>query len=192
MGSELPRQTDEERTESQARSRSDGVRTKEEQAQFLAHILDDAVTVQGTRIRLGLDPVVGMLPVVGDVLATTAGIAILMIGWQLRVPIRVLARMLYNIFINGIFGTLPILGDLFSLWFRSNAKNAALLVRAVSKGDGAACELVVPPLTVLDIALVLGVSLPVLLMVASLSLFFWERGMTLISPFGTLAVSMAE
>jgi hypothetical protein len=156
----------------------------EEHAQFLAHVLDDAFGVQGTGIRLGLDPIVGTLPLIGDVLATTAGIAILMIGRQLRVPLRVLARMVYNIAINGIVGSLPLLGDLFSLWFRSNVKNAALLVRSVSKGDGAACEIVAPPLRLVDVALVAGVSVPVLLVVASLSLFFWERGMTLISPFG--------
>jgi hypothetical protein len=184
MGSEPSQQAVEAPTGTGTPPGSGRVRTIEEHAQFLAHVLDDAITVRGTGIRLGLDPIVGVLPLIGDALATTAGFAILMIGRQLRVPLRVLARMVYNIFINGMVGSLPILGDLFSLWFRSNAKNAALLLRAVSKGDGTACEIVAPPLRVIDVAFVLGISVPVLLMVASLSLFFWERGMTLISPFG--------
>jgi uncharacterized protein DUF4112 len=169
---------------------SEYVRDKEQQAQFLAHILDDFLTVPGTRIRLGFDPIFGFLPLIGDIMATTAGVAILMIGRRLRIPAWVLARMVYNNFINGIVGSIPLLGDLFSVWFRSNVKNAALLLRAVSKSDGEACRIIAPPVSLTDIILVFSVSGPVIIAVAFLNVFLWDRGMTLISPFGTLALSL--
>ncbi len=96
---------------------------------FLAKILDTALPIPGTRIRLGLDPIIGLLPGVGDALASVVGSAIVVMASQLQVPKIVMARMSLNVMVNGVVGTIPVVGDVFSIWFRSNARNAELLRR---------------------------------------------------------------
>ena len=96
---------------------------------FLADLLDQRFTIPGTSIRVGLDPILGLIPGIGDALANIAGSAILIIAVQLNVPKIVLIRMGLNIAANALIGAIPILGDIFSIWFRSNAKNADLLER---------------------------------------------------------------
>lgn len=96
---------------------------------FLAKVLDTALPIPGTRIRIGLDPIIGLLPGVGDALASFVGSAIVVMASQLQVPKIVMARMSLNILLNGVVGTIPVAGDFFSIWFRSNARNAELLRR---------------------------------------------------------------
>ncbi len=96
---------------------------------FLAHLLDQQFTIPGTSIRVGLDPILGLIPGIGDALANIAGSAILVIAVQLNVPKIVLIRMGLNLASNALIGAIPVFGDIFSIWFRSNAKNAELLER---------------------------------------------------------------
>jgi len=102
-------------------------------AEFLAKILDTTVKIPGTRIYLGLDPLLGLIPGIGDMLANLIGTAILILAARLQVPQIVVARMSLNLLINGTIGAIPILGDLFSIWFRSHARNAVLLREAATK-----------------------------------------------------------
>ena len=71
----------------------------------------------------------GLIPGIGDALANIAGSAILVIAVQLNVPKIVLIRMGLNVVANALIGAIPVFGDIFSIWFRSNAKNADLLER---------------------------------------------------------------
>lgn len=96
---------------------------------YLAEILDRRFTIPGTSIRIGLDPLIGLIPGVGDALASLAGSVILLVAAQSQLPKIVLVRMGLNIAINGIIGAIPLFGDLFSIWFKSNMKNIALLER---------------------------------------------------------------
>jgi len=96
---------------------------------FLADLLDQRFTIPGTSIRVGLDPILGLIPGIGDALANIAGSAILVIAVQLNVPRIVLIRMGLNLAANALIGAIPVFGDIFSIWFRSNAKNAKLLER---------------------------------------------------------------
>ncbi|MBI4527588.1 MAG: DUF4112 domain-containing protein [Deltaproteobacteria bacterium] len=98
-------------------------------ARFLADLLDQRFTIPGTSIRIGLDPILGLIPGIGDALANIAGSAILIIAAQLNLPKVVLIRMGLNVACNALFGAIPVFGDVFSIWFRSNAKNAELLER---------------------------------------------------------------
>ncbi|HSS30038.1 MAG TPA: DUF4112 domain-containing protein [Nitrospiraceae bacterium] len=102
-------------------------------AEFLAKILDTTVRIPGTRIYLGLDPLIGLIPGLGDILVNLIGTVILILAARLQVPRIVIARMSLNLLINGTIGTIPILGDLFSVWFRSHARNAVLLREAATK-----------------------------------------------------------
>lgn len=101
-------------------------------ARFLADLLDRRFTIPGTSIRFGLDPILGLIPGIGDALANLAGSAILLIAAQYRLPKIVLLRMGLNVAFNALIGAIPIFGDVFSIWFRSNLKNAQLLERYVS------------------------------------------------------------
>ena len=98
-------------------------------ADFIARLLDSVLYIPGTRIRIGLDPLLGLIPGVGDIIANLIGSSILFFAAQLQVPKIVMVRMALNMGINTIMGAIPGLGDLFSIWFRSNEKNAQLLRR---------------------------------------------------------------
>ena len=99
-------------------------------AELLAKILDTTVKIPGTPFYVGLDPLLGLIPGIGDMLANLIGTVILILAARLQVPQIVIARMSLNLLINGTIGAIPILGDLFSIWFRSHARNADLLRRA--------------------------------------------------------------
>jgi len=102
-------------------------------ARFLADLLDQRFTIPGTSIRIGLDPIVSLIPGVGDLLANLTGSVIVIIGAQLGVPKIVLARMGIHIAINTVLGAIPIFGDVISIWYRSNVKNVELLERYVGR-----------------------------------------------------------
>ena len=102
-------------------------------AEFLAKILDTTVKIPGTPFYVGLDPLLGLIPGVGDMIANLIGTVILILAARLRVPQIVITRMSVNLLINGTVGAIPILGDLFSIWFRSHARNAELLRRAATQ-----------------------------------------------------------
>jgi hypothetical protein len=91
-------------------------------ARSIAELLDQRFTIPGTSIRIGLDPIIGLIPGIGDTLANLAGSAILFIGAKFNLPKVVLLRM-------ALLGAIPFAGDLFSIWFRSNVRNAQLLER---------------------------------------------------------------
>jgi hypothetical protein len=104
-------------------------------AKFLADWLDQRFTIPGTSIRIGLDPILGLIPGIGDMIANLAGSAIILIAAQYRLPKIVLLRMGLNVALNAIIGAIPVFGDIFSIWFRSNVKNAQLLERYVGTED---------------------------------------------------------
>jgi Domain of unknown function (DUF4112) len=102
-------------------------------ARFLADLLDQRFTIPGTSIRIGLDPIVSLIPGIGDLLANLTGSFIIVIAAQLGVPKIVLTRMGINVAINTLLGAVPIFGDVISIWYRSNVKNVELLERYVGR-----------------------------------------------------------
>ena len=104
-------------------------------ADILAKVLDTSIRIPGTSWSIGLDPLLGLIPGFGDVIANLIGTVILGIATRLQVPRIVLTRMSLNLLINGTVGAVPIVGDLFSVWFRSHARNAVLLREAALKSD---------------------------------------------------------
>src|ERR1041385_5448337 len=79
-------------------------------ARFLADLLDQRFTIPGTSIRIGLDPIISLIPGVGDLIANLAGSAILLVAAKLGVPKIVLIRMGLNIAINASIGAIPLFG----------------------------------------------------------------------------------
>jgi hypothetical protein len=104
-------------------------------ADMLAKGMDTTIRIPGTSWYIGLDPLLGLIPGIGDVLANLIGTIILGLATRLQLPRIVLARMSLNLLINGTVGAVPIAGDLFSVWFRSHTRNAALLREAAMKAD---------------------------------------------------------
>jgi hypothetical protein len=98
-------------------------------ARVLADLLDQRFRIPGTGIRFGLDPIIGLIPGIGDIVSNLTGSVILLLAAQLGLPKIALLRMALNIGVNAAIGAIPGVGDIFSIWFRSNAKNAALLER---------------------------------------------------------------
>ena len=98
-------------------------------ARLTATLLDSAFSFPGTSIRIGLDPLIGLIPGFGDSLAGLLGASLLLLGAQLGLPRIVLARMSLNVFLNAAIGVIPGVGDLFSFWFKSNMRNLALIQR---------------------------------------------------------------
>lgn len=95
----------------------------------LVRVLDDGIRVPGTRIRFGLDPLLGLIPGVGDVVTGTGSAALLIAGLRRGVPAIVLLRMVMNIAIDTAVGALPVVGDAFDFFFRSNRRNLELIQR---------------------------------------------------------------
>ena len=93
----------------------------------LSHILDSAVTVPRTNIRVGLDPIVGLLPGVGDVVPTAASAYIVAEAAALGVPRATLLRMCLNLLVDAVFGSIPLVGDAFDVVWRANDRNVRLL-----------------------------------------------------------------
>jgi len=91
--------------------------------------MDSAYRVPGTSIRFGWDPIVGLVPGVGDVATASFAVAILYHAFRLGVPGVVLARMLVNVLIDLAAGLVPVAGDVADIAWKSNSLNLALLER---------------------------------------------------------------
>lgn len=90
-------------------------------------LLERAFTVPGTSYRVGLDAVVGLVPVVGDLVTTAMGAWIVWEGRNLGMSKFQLARMAANVGVDTLIGAVPLVGDLFDLAFRSNTRNVRIL-----------------------------------------------------------------
>ncbi len=95
----------------------------------LAQTLDAAIRVPGTNVGVGLDFVLGLLPGAGDLAAGALGAYGLWVAQRLGAPRSVLLRMAGNLALDTVVGSVPVLGDLFDLGFKSNLRNLALLDR---------------------------------------------------------------
>ena len=93
----------------------------------ISSLLDNAIPIPGTNYRVGLDPILGLVPGVGDAIGTAMAGYILVEAARFGVPRSVLLRMLLNIGIDTALGAVPGIGDLFDFVWKADAKNLALL-----------------------------------------------------------------
>ncbi|MDS0220663.1 DUF4112 domain-containing protein [Haloarcula sp. S1AR25-5A] len=100
----------------------------------LAHLLDESVRVPGTSFRIGIDPIVGLLPIAGDLAMTLCSLYIVAEAVRLGVPKRTVVRLLANIAVDAVIGSVPVVGDLFDAYWKANVKNAELVAAAISDG----------------------------------------------------------
>ncbi|WP_366657783.1 DUF4112 domain-containing protein [Fodinicurvata sp. EGI_FJ10296] len=101
--------------------------------QSLARVMDSAVSVPGTRWRVGLDPIIGLVPGIGD----AAGLAVSAYGLiearRLGIPKSLMLRMMANIGIDAAVGAIPLFGDLFDAGFKANIRNLRLIERHLDR-----------------------------------------------------------
>jgi hypothetical protein len=98
-----------------------------------AKLLDIAFVVPGTNIRYGIDGIINLVPVVGDIITTAISLWLVREARALGAPWHVTARMLGNVAIQGVVGTVPVAGDAFDVMFRANIRNVRLLRRWMDK-----------------------------------------------------------
>src|SRR4051812_48693363 len=95
-------------------------------ANHLATLLDNAFELPGTKYRIGLDPLLGLIPIIGDLLSMLIGSYIVVLAARLGVPRPVIWRMLVNLGIDTVIGSIPLIGDVLDVMWKANAKNARL------------------------------------------------------------------
>ena len=93
----------------------------------LAQLLDTALSIPGTRFRIGLDGLLGLVPGVGDTLGAVFSAYIIFEAARLGFPKGILLRMSGNVAIETVVGAVPILGDIFDIAWKANVRNVALL-----------------------------------------------------------------
>src|SRR5205823_5902040 len=94
---------------------------------WLALIMDEIIRVPGTNFRFGLDPLIGLIPGIGDTSSALVSAFALIQALRLGVPKILLGRMALNILANEVIGIIPVVGDAFSFWFKSNARNYEII-----------------------------------------------------------------
>jgi len=94
----------------------------------LARVLDTALRIPGTRIRFGLDPILGLLPGLGDAIAALIGGYIVWTAVRAGAPVVIVGRMLVNVAVDAIVGAVPAAGTIFDVAFKAHRRNARMLV----------------------------------------------------------------
>ena len=102
-------------------------RDARERLEWLAWAMDGAVRVPGTRITLGADALLGLVPGVGNIATTAVSGYLIREAWRLGVPRRTLARMVGNVALDSVISAVPVLGNVADVFWKANRKNMALL-----------------------------------------------------------------
>jgi hypothetical protein len=106
----------------------------------LAWLLDDLFRIPGLRWRVGLDALIGLVPGIGDTITTAVSLYVLAAAVRSRVPRITVLRMALNLAIDHAVGAVPVVGDLFDVWWKANQRNVALLRRRATVSPGEAPE----------------------------------------------------
>jgi len=93
----------------------------------LARIMDTAFAIPGLRVRLGADSLLGLAPGIGDLIASAVSLYILVEAWRMGLPKHKLARMGGNLVLDFVFGSVPVAGDIFDVFWRANTRNMKIV-----------------------------------------------------------------
>ncbi|HEY9853674.1 MAG TPA: DUF4112 domain-containing protein [Leptolyngbyaceae cyanobacterium] len=93
----------------------------------LSNLLDNAIPIPGTDYRIGIDPILGLIPGGGDTIAAVLSAYIVIEAARLGLPRESLIRMVFNLIVDTALGSLPFLGDIFDATWKANIKNLALI-----------------------------------------------------------------
>jgi len=93
----------------------------------VSRLMDTALRIPGTSFRIGIDPIIGLIPGAGDLIATAISAYIVIIAARFKLPWPVLRQMIFNVGLEAVVGTVPLLGDIFDAFYKSNMRNLAML-----------------------------------------------------------------
>jgi hypothetical protein len=93
----------------------------------VSHLLDNALPIPGTTFRIGIDPILGLLPGAGDWLSALLSVYIVLESLRFKLPKSILMQMVSNLVLDSLAGAVPLLGDLFDVTWKANHRNLALL-----------------------------------------------------------------
>ena len=93
----------------------------------LARLLDSQFKIPGTDIRFGLDSILGLIPGAGDTVTAAMAAYIIFEAWRMGVAKVTIFKMLGNLVIDWVVGSIPLIGDLFDVGYKANMRNIAIL-----------------------------------------------------------------
>ena len=127
---------------------------------WVAIVMDELIALPNSKFKFGLDPLIGLIPGIGDTASAIVSALVLIQAARCGLPKILLARMSLNILINEIVGIIPGVGDVFSFWFKSNKRNYELLLAHTEKPRQARVSdwfFVIATLAILFVAVATGI-----------------------------------
>ena len=116
------------------------VATRARNVRVLARLLDSSIPIPGTSWKIGFDPIVGLIPGIGDLIGAVVSGYIILEAARAEVPTLTLARMLANVGVDTLLGAVPALGDVVDAAWKSNTRNVVLLERHLAVSAAPAGE----------------------------------------------------
>jgi hypothetical protein len=93
----------------------------------LSRLMDTSIRIPLTGFRIGIDPIIGLVPGAGDLISTAFSAYIIFLATRFGIPRQDLAKMIFNVGLETVVGTVPFVGDLFDAFYKSNIRNLAIL-----------------------------------------------------------------
>ena len=149
---------------------------------LIAFLLDDAIRIPFTKRRIGFDVLLGLIPGYGDATTTAMGSTILLQAARSGVPRNILVRMGFNQLLNGAVGAIPGVGDAFSAYYKSNARNYKLLRDHEGTTDGSWMDKAI-------VGLIIGA---LLLVTIGAAIVGWMLIKHVLGPIGETLTRLAE
>jgi hypothetical protein len=119
---------------STALSIDDSKRARLQRLRRLTKLLDSAFLIPGTNWRIGLDPIIGLIPGAGDLVTAALSVYIVVEAHQLGARRGTMARMVLNVAIDFLGGAIPLVGDIFDAAWKCNLRNLSLLEKEIARG----------------------------------------------------------
>ncbi len=101
----------------------------------IANILDSAIGIPGTKFRIGLDPILGLIPGGGDLIAAVISAYMIYLAARFGLESSEIFKMIKNVAIETAIGSVPIAGDIFDAYFKANMRNLLILEKHLAKTD---------------------------------------------------------
>ena len=101
----------------------------------LSRLMDTAIGIPGTKFRIGLDPIIGLVPGAGDLVSTAFSTYIILMAARFKLPRAALQKMVFNVALESVVGAVPLAGDLFDAYYKSNIRNLEILEEHLTMTD---------------------------------------------------------
>ncbi|MDC0526410.1 DUF4112 domain-containing protein [Euryarchaeota archaeon] len=126
---------------------------------LLSNRLDEIITIPGTKYKIGIDPIIGIIPVVGDLLGSIISIYIIYSGSKMGLSSRIVAKMGLNLGLDFVIGLTPFLGDILDMGWKANKRNVELIEKNIKQTseNSTLSNLIIATLTILILVIFLTI-----------------------------------